>query len=128
MIKVAAYCRVGNASQLCLDAQRETMTNHIRDHADWCNAGCYADLLPSSKLGADSELAKMMADAAARKFQRLVVPSVSSLTRNTLTLLRILDALDGYGIKVEFVQERLTSDNLFHAEALIPPALRKRIR
>ena len=119
-MKVAMYCRVGNANQLALESQRVELQEYIQSHPDWREEEYYADMRPANRLDENSVVAKMLKDGARKKFHRLVVPSVSSLTREPDSLISMLKKLSDCGIIVDFIDDRITSVDLLRPGMLFP--------
>lgn len=110
MTRAAAYLRVSSAEQ----RDRDTIANQRRDvpayiaGQGWTLAGIYEDDGRSAwtgKLGARAGYAQLIADARARRFDVVVVASVSRLTRSGDPSERaeIVARLDRAGVKVAIV-------------------------
>ena len=119
-MKVAMYCRVGNANQLALESQRKRLQEYIQSHPDWREEKYYADIRPANRLDENSAVVKMLNDATLRKFHRLVVPSVSRLTRDPDSLILVLEKLSDCGVIVDFIEEQITSVDLLQPGMLFP--------
>lgn len=104
-LRVCAYARVSTDSDEQEDSL-ENQTNHYRalilSHPGWEFAGIYSDSGISGYYDSRKGFQVMLQDARARKFDMILVKSVSRFARNTCTLLETTRELKSLGIAVYF--------------------------
>lgn len=107
-LRVAVYGRVGNFDQVALDAQVRALRTHVEGHEDWRLAGVYVDVAPSgSRMRRQKELTRMLRDCRAGKIDKILVRSVSRLSRNIQDCLELLRELTTLGVSVRFELENI---------------------
>ena len=105
-LRVAVYGRVGNFDQVALDAQVRALRTLVEGHEDWRLAGVYVDVAPSgSRMRRRKELTRMLRDCRAGKIDKILVRSVSRLSRDTQDCLELLRELIALGVTVYFELE-----------------------
>ena len=113
-IKVAAYCRVSTDKddQLAsLEAQKEFFKNYARLN-DFELVELYADEgISGTKLKNRAAFRKMLADAREGRFERVFVKDISRFSRNALDFLKSIRELKAMGIKCDFVNSNLSTED-----------------
>lgn len=96
-MRCALYCRVSTTDQNC-----EMQLRELREYVsrrDWKNAGEYVDIGLSGAKASRPALDKLMADAAKRKFDCVVVWKIDRFGRSVLHLNQQLAMLTSYGVR-----------------------------
>ena len=107
-LRVAVYGRVGNFDQAALDTQVRALRAQVESHEDWELAGAYMDVAPSgSRMRKQKELTRMLRDCRAGKIDKILVRSVSRLSRNIQDCQKLLQELTTLGVSVRFDQENI---------------------
>lgn len=105
-LRVAVYGRVGNADQIALDTQVRALKAQVEEHESWTLAGVYVDVVPSGRrIRKRKELTRMLRDCQAGKIDKILVRSVSRLSRDTQDCLELLRELIALGVTVYFELE-----------------------
>lgn len=105
-LRVAVYGRVGNADQIALDTQVRALRAQVEEHEGWTLAGVYVDVAPSgSRMRKRKELTRMLRDCRAGKIDKILVRSVSRLSRNIQDCQELLRELTVLGVSVRFELE-----------------------
>ena len=110
--RVAAYCRVSSLPQEeSYDSQVQHFTSTISAHPDWALVKVYGD---EGVTGLNTIKRKgfkqMLKDGKARKFDLLLVKSISRLGRNTVDLLQSVRELRSAGVTCFFEKESIRTD------------------
>lgn len=112
IVRVAAYCRVSSLPQEdSYESQVEHFTTFISTHPDWRLVKVYGDEGVTGLNTLKREgFKRMLADGKRRKFDLLLVKSISRLGRNTVDLLSSVRELRAAGVRVYFEKENLSTD------------------
>ena len=110
--RVAAYCRVSSLPQEeSYDSQVQHFTSTISAHPDWTLVKVYGD---EGVTGLNTIKRKgfkqMLKDGKAKKFDLLLVKSISRLGRNTVDLLQSVRELRSVGVICFFEKESIRTD------------------
>ena len=110
-MKAAGYVRVSTEEQARegygLAAQEQAVKAYCQAHS-WELAEVYTDAGKSGKsTKGREELARLLSDAQAGRFQRVVFWKLDRLGRNLRDLLDICDQLDALGVGIVSVQEAI---------------------
>lgn len=112
MMKCAVYARVSTEMKSQLDSLENQLTffeNFIREKG-WELVKTYAD---EGKSGTSTvkrvELQKLMEDAEQRKFEIVLIKSVSRWARDTVDSITLVRQLMSYGIRVMSVEDNFDS-------------------
>ena len=106
VMKIAAYCRVSTEKETQIDSLEKQIEffNEFTNKNGYDLYKLYADEGISGKqIKHRVQFQKMMSDAKARKFEKVVVKDVSRFARNTVDLLQSIRELKSYGIEVDFL-------------------------
>ena len=105
-LRVAVYGRVGNADQIALDAQVRALRAQVEEHEGWTLAGVYVDEVPSGRrMRKRKELTRMRKDCRAGKIDKILVRSISRLSRDIQDCQELLGELTALGVSVYFELE-----------------------
>ena len=111
--KVAAYCRVSEASENLLhslSAQVSYYNDLIQKTPEWVFAGVYADrAITGTSTAKRDELNRMLADCDDGKIDIVLVKAISRFARNTLDTLKMVRHLKKIGVEVRFERENISS-------------------
>lgn len=109
-VRAAAYLRVSTLDQASegfgLDAQ-ETVIRAYCTAQGWELIGLYTDAGLSGSTTDRPELARLLGDARAGRFERIVVLKLDRLARSLKDMLRLYDELESYNVAVASVREAL---------------------
>lgn len=112
--KVAAYCRVSTEKEdqlSSLDMQKEFFEEYARLH-HYDLVQLYADEgISGTKLRNRTAFNQMMRDARQGKFERVFVKDISRFARNAVDFLQSIRELKAIGIKCEFVNANLSTED-----------------
>lgn len=112
--KVAAYCRVSTEKEdqlSSLDMQKEFFEEYARLH-HYDLVQLYADEgISGTKLRNRKAFNQMMHDARQGKFERVFVKDISRFARNAVDFLQSIRELKAMGIKCEFVNANLSTED-----------------
>lgn len=109
-LRVAAYCRVstGFGEQMnSFDNQVNIYTDKIARNPNWVLADIYADPAISGTTDNRPDFQRMLKDAELRRFDLLLVKSISRFARNTLVSVQTVQHLQSLGIGVIFEKENI---------------------
>lgn len=107
-LRVAVYGRVGSADQIALDAQVRALRAQVEEHEGWTLAGVYVDVAPSSsQMRKRKELTRMQKDCRAGKIDKILVRSISRLSRDIQDCQELLRELTALGVSVYFELEEI---------------------
>ena len=109
-MRVAAYCRVSTGygeQRNSLDNQVNTYLNKIRRMPGWTLTEIYADPEISGTTDSRPEFRRMLQDAEQKKFDLLLVKSISRFARNTLISIETVRHLRSLGIGIVFEKENI---------------------
>ena len=105
-LRVAVYGRVGSADQIALDAQVRALRAQVEEHEGWILAGVYVDVVPSGRrMRKRKELIRMRKDCRAGKIDKILVRSISRLSRDIQDCQELLGELTILGVSVYFELE-----------------------
>ena len=107
--KVVGYFRVGNESQLDSGWQQTHMEQIRESHPEYTLVGTYCDIGSSSGKIPKVALMKLMADAAAGKFDLVITPSMNRLSRNPEVFMDCVRSLKQLGVEIYFENEMCSS-------------------
>lgn len=105
-MKIAAYCRVSTEKEAQIDSLEKQIEffNEFTKKNGYELYKLYADEGISGKqIKHRKQFQKMMQDAKAKKFDKVVVKDVSRFARNTVDLLQSVRELKSYGVQVDFL-------------------------
>ena len=119
-LRVAVYGRVGNADQIALDAQVRALTAQVEEHEGWTLAGVYVDVVPSGRrMRKRKELTRMRKDCQDGKIDKILVRSISRLSRDIQDCRELLRELTALGMSVYFELEDIdTGENCPQMECM----------
>ncbi|WP_313530740.1 recombinase family protein [Anaerotignum sp.] len=113
-IRVAAYCRVSTEKEDQL-ASLDTQKAFFKEYTDVHNyelVNVYADEgISGTKLKNRHAFNKMLADAKLGMFERVFVKDVSRFSRNAVDFLQSIRELKALGIKCDFVNANLSTED-----------------
>lgn len=104
-LRVVAYVRVSSEAEELensMENQKAFFNDFIRGHEDWEFVKIYCDFGISGFSNRRPAFQRMMKDARAKKFDLILVKSISRFARNTETLLKATRELKTLGIGVFF--------------------------
>jgi putative DNA-invertase from lambdoid prophage Rac len=107
-MRCSLYCRVSTTDQNC-EMQLKELREYI-SRRDWKNAGEYVDTGFSGAKASRPALDRLMADAAQRKFDCIVVYKIDRFGRSVLHLNQQLAALTSYGVRFIATSQSLDTD------------------
>ena len=107
-VKTALYCRVSTTDQDC-GMQLKELREYV-SRRGWKNAGEYIDTGFSGAKASRPALDKLMADAAQRKFDCIVVYKIDRFGRSVLHLNQQLAALTSYLVRFIATSQSLDTD------------------
>jgi DNA invertase Pin-like site-specific DNA recombinase len=107
-VKTALYCRVSTGDQDC-GMQLKELREYVFKRG-WKNAGEYVDTGFSGAKASRPALDRLMADAAQRKFDCIVVYKIDRFGRSVLHLNQQLAALTSYGVRFIATSQSLDTD------------------
>lgn len=110
--KVAGYFRVGNESQLGTGWQQAQMEQIKAAHPEYTLVGTYCDVGSSAGKPPKIALMKLMADARDGKFDLVITPSMSRLSRNLEVFLDCVRSLKQLGVEIYFENEMCSSKTM----------------
>lgn len=110
--KVVGYFRVGNESQLDTGWQQAHMEQIKAVHPEYTLVGTYCDVGSSSGKPPKIALMKLMADARDGKFDLVITPSMSRLSRNLEVFLDCVRNLKQLGVEIYFENEMCSSKTM----------------
>lgn len=116
-MKVVIYCRVSTSDQNC-----EHQLAELRDYVarrGWINAKEYVDHGFSGGKGSRPALDRLMADAARRKFDLVVVWKIDRFGRSVLHLNQQIGALTAHGVRFIATSQALDTDESNPASRLL---------
>src|ERR1700689_1520776 len=107
-LSTAIYARVSTSDQHCENQLRE-LREYVTRHG-WKIAGEYVDTGFSGSKASRPALDKLMADAAKRKFDCVVVWKLDRFGRSVLNLSQQLAALTSFGVRFVATTQGLDTD------------------
>src|SRR3712207_1518300 len=107
-MRCALYARVSTTDQTCAMQLRE-LRQYI-SRRDWKNGGEYVDTGFSGAKASRPALDRLMADAAQRKFDCVVVYKIDRFGRSVLHLNQQMAALTGCGVRFIASSQSLDTD------------------
>jgi DNA invertase Pin-like site-specific DNA recombinase len=116
-MRCAIYARVSTTDQNC-----ELQLRELREYLsrrDWNNAGEYVDTGFSGAKASRPSLDRLMADAARRKFDCVVVWKIDRFGRSVLNLNQQLAALTSCGVRFIATSQSLDTDERNPASRLL---------
>lgn len=109
---MVGYFRVGNESQLDTGWQQAHMEQIKAAHPEYTLVGTYCDVGSSSGKPPKIALMKLMADARDGKFDLVITPSMSRLSRNLEVFLDCVRNLKQLGVEIYFENEMCSSKSI----------------
>lgn len=116
-MRCALYCRVSTTDQHC-DLQLRELREYIA-RRDWKNCGEYIDTGFSGSKASRPALDRLMADAANRKFDCVVVWKLDRFGRSVLNLSQQLATLTSFGVRFVATTQGLDTDQSNPTAALL---------
>lgn len=113
-VRVAVYCRVSKKVETqedSLEEQQAAYTKLISLRSDWQLVGVYADSLSGLSAEGRPEFMRMINEAMAGNFDRILCKSVSRFSRNVAECKKYADLLRTRNVTVEFEKEHLRTDD-----------------
>jgi putative DNA-invertase from lambdoid prophage Rac len=107
-MRCAIYARVSTTDQNC-EVQLRELREYISNHG-WQNAGEYQDTGFSGAKSSRPAFDRLMADAAKRKLDCIVVYKIDRFGRSVLHLNQQLAALTSYGVRFISTSQSLDTD------------------
>ena len=112
-MRVAVYCRVSTDKEdqiNSFESQKRYFAEIIGRRTEWELCGIYADEgVSGTSTAKRREFNRMMKDARAGRFDRIITKEVSRFARNTVDALTFTRELRGRGIGVEFVNDGINT-------------------
>ena len=112
-MRVAVYCRVSTDKEdqiNSFESQKRYFAEIIGRRTEWELCGIYADEgVSGTSTAKRREFNRMMEDARAGRFDRIITKEVSRFARNTVDALTFTRELRGRGIGVEFVNDGINT-------------------
>ena len=112
-MRVAVYCRVSTDKEdqiNSFESQKRYFAEIIGRRSEWELCGIYADEgVSGTSTAKRREFNRMMEDARAGRFDRIMTKEVSRFARNTVDALTFTRELRGRGIGVEFVNDGINT-------------------
>lgn len=112
-MRVAVYCRVSTDKEdqiNSFESQKRYFAEIIGRRSEWELCGIYADEgVSGTSTAKRREFNRMMEDARAGRFDRIITKEVSRFARNTVDALTFTRELRGRGIGVEFVNDGINT-------------------
>ena len=113
MIKVASYCRVSTDKDdqaNSFETQKRYFREYIENRPDWELYEIYADEgITGTTTKKRAQFNRMINDAYAGKFQRIITKEVSRFSRNILDTIAYTRELKAIGIGVIFATDRINT-------------------
>ena len=109
-LRVAAYCRVSTEQEeqsSSIELQEQHYAYLISENPNWENAGIFSERTTGLNLKERPEFCKMIRLCQKKKIDLILTKSISRFGRNTLDMLRTLQALNNYGTEVYFEEENI---------------------
>ncbi|MBD5457196.1 MAG: recombinase family protein [Lachnospiraceae bacterium] len=109
-LRVAAYCRVSTDLEeqtSSIELQERYYTQRICMNPNWENAGIFSERATGLNLKERPAFHKMINKCRKKKIDLILTKSVNRFSRNTLDMLKSLQALQGLGVDVYFEQENI---------------------
>lgn len=110
--KVVGYFRVGNESQLDAGWQQAHMEQIQKAHPEYDLVGTYCDVGSSSGKSPKVAFMKLMEDARNGKFDLVITPSMSRLSRNPEVFIDCIRSLKQLGVEIYFENEMCSSKSI----------------
>lgn len=111
-LRVAVYCRVGNADQIDLDMQVKACAEQVNSHVGWKLEAVYTDIgVPGNRISKQWELCRLLADCREGKIDKVMVRSISRLARSVQNCDSIVRELAGFGVSIWFEKENIDTGN-----------------
>ncbi len=113
--KAVGYVRVSDEKLLPNDTEKQTTAiEEYVEHSDGYELiKIYTDNGTAREGGNNLEsFERMLLDAESHKFERIIVTSMSRLTRDTQQLKDVLEKLHNNGIEVVFIKENITTTDM----------------
>lgn len=110
--KVVGYFRVGNESQLDSGWQQAHMEQIRESHPEYTLVGTYCDIGTSSGKIPKVALMKLIEDARDGKFDLVITPSMSRLSRNPEVFMDCVRSLKQLGVEIYFENEMCSSKSI----------------
>ena len=115
-LRVCAYCRVSTDTedqQKSYESQVGFYKKYIESHEDWEFVEVYADkAVTGTKADIRKGFQRMIADALAGNFDRVLCKSISRFARNTVDTLQYVRLLKNNGIEVIFEEENINTSSM----------------
>lgn len=110
--KAVGYVRVSDPKLLPTESDKQTIA--IKDYVEHSNDYELIDIYTDEGLAREggnrlASFERMLQDAESHKFERIIVASMSRLTRDTQQLQDVLEKLHDKGIDVVFIKENITT-------------------
>ena len=108
-IVAAVYCRVStriDEQESSIQGQDTYLTQWVKEHTDWTYYRTYAEQISGRSMASRKVFKEMIADALAKRFNLLVVKSVSRFARCAKDGLITIDQLLAAGCNIFFEQDR----------------------
>jgi site-specific DNA recombinase len=107
VVQVALYARVSTADQNCRLQQREL--EGFASQQGWCVVEVYQDVMSGAQTRRPG-LARLMADAAARRFRCVLVWKLDRFSRSLVDCLNNIQTLETCGVRFIAVTQGLDTD------------------
>lgn len=109
--RVVLYLRVGRQSQVSVEVQQAVLAEKVKKHPDWELCGIYSDVGPASNGKRYARAFRhLLEDAGQGKFDRVLTPGITRITRDVPQLIEIVHLLKGKGVEIDFLKEGLSTD------------------
>lgn len=109
--RVCAYCRVStdhDDQKSSYSFQIAYYTYLIMKNPDWSFCGIYADEgISATQANNRTQFQKMISDASAGKFDRIIIKSISRFSRNTVDCLKYVRLCKSMGVSIFFERENI---------------------
>lgn len=116
VIRLAAYCRVSSSSDDQIHSfatQIRYYSEYTKKHTEYQLVDIYADEgMSGTEMKKRDEFNRLLRDCKNGKIDRIIVKSISRMSRNTEELLVTLRMLKGIGVTVYFEEQGIDTDKL----------------
>lgn len=124
VIRLAAYCRVSSSSDDQIHSfatQIRYYSEYAKKHPEYQLVDIYADEgMSGTEMKKRDEFNRLLRDCRNGKIDRIIVKSISRMSRNTEELLVTLRMLKDIGVTVYFEEQGIDTDKL-NMEMIVGP-------
>lgn len=110
-LKVAGYCKVkadkGDYPKEMLNTKAEILKRFIEGHREWELVKVYADIVDSTKPKKRKAYKELVKDCHKGKVEKIIVKSLTSISRNTVEVLKFIKEMKDLNISIYFESEMM---------------------